>query len=439
MTDPYEPETHSEDDLAERSVIGSMLLPGKVAERATDEVMEILTGADFASPRHETIFETIARMRRAGEHSNDPVAVAARLSEAGDLQRVGGAPYLHTLMSTPATAANAAFHARIVAKRAVLRRLANAAMRIRQLATTDGDANEAVEAARAEVDACTRAVADIALVSDRIDASLDALEQPQTAVPTPWPDLNGLIRGWRPGALYVIGARPGVGKSIAAVQAAIDLVPHGHVAFSSLEMPERELHYRMVAALAEVPLGRLDGHEVTQADWNKIAAARQRMAALRISIDDRSTVTPTDIRSHARSLARKGPLAGVIVDYLQLMSAPAADARKPRHEVVAGFSRSLKLLAKELDVPVIALSQLNRASMGRDDKRPTLADLRESGSVEQDADVVLLLHEDEKAETNVQMLVAKNRHGARGAVELERKGWYSRLDARRWSPSRAAS
>lgn len=408
---------------AEQAVLGSMMLD----PRAIDDATDIVESKHFAAARHSVIYEAIVALHTAGD-GVDPLTVADALSKAGDLARVGGAPYLHTLYSAPATAKNASYYAKIVRKRGTMRQLEAAAVRIRQMASSDGDPDEAIEAARGELDACLTGGSDVRLVGERIDESLSLLETTPDAIPTPWRDLNHLIHGWLPGALYIVGARPGVGKSIAAVQAALGLSDAGYVAFSSLEMSEADLHFRMVAALAEVPLGRLIRHELTPQDWTAIARHRADLGALRISIDDSGYATPITVRSHARSVARKGPLSAVIVDYMQLLLAPSADSRKPRHEQVSGFSRSLKLLAKELQVPVIALAQLNRGSETRTDRRPVLADLRESGSIEQDADVVLLLHEDENDETNLQMLVAKNRRGQRGPVDLVKRGWYSRLD-----------
>lgn len=177
---------------------------------------------------------------------------------------------------------------------------------------------------------------------------------------------------------------------------------------------------------------------LTEHDWGKIAAQMPTLTDLRVSIDDRSAISLTDIKAHARSLSRKGPLSAVIVDYLQLMEALAGD-RRPRHELIASYSRGLKVLAKEMNIPVIALSQLNRGPEARADKRPTLADLRESGAIEQDADVVLLLHEaNPDDETDLDIIVAKNRHGARGTLRVTRRGWYSRIDTPGWTPHRAA-
>lgn len=390
------------------------------------------TSDDFADIRLGALWGLITQMRNTGEPV-DHTTINANLGRIPEIERRGIGPgEIFDLYQAAPVAASADYYARLVVNDAARRKLVAAGTRIVQLADGDSaiDPAEIVEMARAEIDSTHRATATTRVVSDRIDATLDDLSTPSRATPTPWGSINQLIDGWRPGALYVVGARPGVGKTILGVEAAIGLAQHGPVAFSSLEMPEAELHARLIARVAEVSISRLDRREVTPEDWKKIAAARQRLN-LDISIDDRGLVTTTDIRSHARSLSRRGQLAGIVVDYLQLMSSPRGDKR-PRHEVVASFSRDLKLLAKELDCPVIALSQLNRGSMDRADKRPQLSDLRESGAVEQDSDVVILLHEDTDDDTKVSALVAKNRHGARGDVDLIRKGWHSALIEHQW-------
>ncbi|MBN8882979.1 MAG: AAA family ATPase [Salana multivorans] len=390
-----------------------------------------LAPEDFHDLRLGALWGLIATMRDRGEPVT-PTSVAAALPRVDQSLRQGiDERVIGDIYSEIVVGAQATYYAGLVSDAAVRRRLQIAATRIAQLADSGADPAVIVETARAEVDATSRDTAQVSIVAERIDQTLAAYSTPSRAVPTPWPSLDKLIDGWRPGALYVVGARPGVGKTILGVEAAIGLARFGPVAFSSLEMPEAELHSRIVANLAEVSIGRLDRRELTEEDHRKIRGARARMD-LPISIDDRGLATTVDVRSHARSLSRRGHLAGVVVDYLQLMSSPRGD-RRPRHEVVAGFSRDLKLLAKELDCPVIALSQLNRGSADRADKRPALSDLRESGAVEQDSDVVLLLHENEDDETDLNVFVAKNRHGPRGSVNLIRRGWYSSLTEHTWS------
>ena len=228
-------------------------------------------------------------------------------------------------------------------------------------------------------------------------------------------------------------------NTVVGLQAAYGLAHTGPVAVSSLEMPQREVHSRLLAHAGQVPLGALNGmSQPTGADWDRIRRAAEHLRTLPISVDDRSSVTVLDVTTHARLLARHGQLAGVVVDYLQLMSAPRGD-RRSRQEVVAEQSRQLKILAGELDCPVIALSQLNRQSEARGDGRPTLADLRESGAIEQDADVVVLLHVPTEGgapdESRLDALVAKNRHGRTGGIRLARSGATATVSDLEWRPA----
>ena len=411
---------------AEQTLIGTAILyPRDLPD------VEDLDPGDFEDIRLGALWRVLCAMSHTREPINLPTVVEAlpRIPQAerNGLDQESLADLVHI-----AQYGRIGYYATLVQAAAARRRLRIAAGRIAQMADAGLDPAVIVETARGEIDRAHTSTADVAVVQDRIGATITEWDQPTRTNPTPWPTLNAIIGGWRPGALYVIGARPGVGKTLAAVEAAIGLAATGPVAFSSLEMPEAELHARLVANLAHVSVARIDRRELTENDHRKINDARHRLA-LPISIDDRGLVTTTDIRSHARSLARRhGHLAGIIVDYLQLMTGPRGD-RRPRHEVVASFSRDLKLLAKDLDCPVIALSQLNRGSTERADARPRLSDLRESGAVEQDSDVVLLLHEDEDDETHLSVHVAKNRHGARGDANLIRRGWYSQLTEHTWS------
>lgn len=225
-------------------------------------------------------------------------------------------------------------------------------------------------------------------------------------------------------------------NSILGLQAAYSLAHTGPVAISSLEMPEREVHTRLLAHAASVPIGHINGHgKPTDRDREQISRAASHLRSLPISIDDRSSSTVWDVATHARLFARHQHLAGVVIDYMQLMSTPRGD-RRPRHEVVAEQSRQLKILAGELDCPVIALSQLNRQSEGRGDGRPNLADLRESGAIEQDADVVLLLHVPQEGgipdEGRLEVAIAKNRHGPAGRITLQRSGATASLNDYSW-------
>ncbi len=417
---------------AERAVIGLVLDRPSVIRTVED-----LDPADFASPALGALWGLMLRLD-AQSIPPEPVAVAAHLGPLGmpALTPLLLADLLHDApVTVPATVC-----ARRVRDQAVLRRLDSAAIRIRQIVAGDGDPDEAVELARAEVDACTRAIATVTLLDEEIDQTLAMLAESEVAsIKTPWPDLDHLIQGWRPGGLYVIGARPGVGKTLLALQAAAALAERGIVAFHSLEMPRREVHVRLLAQMADVAMVRMDKRTLSPRDWQHLEDARGRIpTGTRLAIDDRAAVRVVDIRSHARTLARRGSLAAVVVDYLQLMSGARGD-RRPRHEQVAEWSRQLKLLAKELDVPVIVASQLNRQVEGRSDRRPSMADLRESGAIEQDADVILLLHVDEDADpSEMHVLVAKNRQGQTGDFRLQRRGEVARLDPWQWRPHLAA-
>ena len=431
------------DQDAEKSVLGAIML----SKRAIDDVRDIIPDpGDFYRPAHQTIYQ-VALDLASRQEPVDSVSIMSALQTRGDLARVGGGPYLHTLSEAVPTAANVGYYARIVADRAVQRRVADAALRIGQIAhAPDGmSAADLVEVARAEIDSTSRATADVTMLSDLMDPMLDQLEagtHAQIVGPTPWPELTDKIGGLRRGALYVIGARPGVGKTITALQMALDLSTHGTVAFSTLEMSRAEIWARAVANRAGVALGRLNGsgHPLSSHDWDKIKAARAALHVDTLAIDDRSSVTIGEIRSHARSVSRRGELAAVVVDYLQLMQPPRSIRRgASEYEVVTANSRAMKILAGELDVPVILLTQLNRDS-ARDNRPPAMHDIRSSGGIEQDADVILFLHEPNPPSTDIDLFVAKNRHGMAGAlIPLQRQGEFSRMITRPWRPHYAAS
>lgn len=403
------------------------------------DVLDDIDPEDFGDLRHRALIRLMRDMARKGE-ATDAMAMSRAYLRIDETERRGidGAYLFDCLQAAPQRTLTGQY-VRMVADAATARRLEAVFARGLQMLSENQPASEVAELARGAIDSANKATAKIRPIGDIVDGVLDDLEKPARAYPSPWPELNEKLVGWRHGALYVVGARPGVGKSIVALQAAIGLAEHGWVAFNSLEMPENEIVVRAISQMADVALGRLQGvsdstTRLDSRDWDRISRVRPKLGDLKLSIDDRSSATIMDIRSHARSLARKGPLAGVVVDYLQLMSTARGD-RRPRHEIVAEYSRELKVMAKEMGCPVIALSQLNRASEGRQDKRPILADLRESGAVEQDADVVLLLHVPEEDATDMDMLVGKNRHGVLGPVRLTRRGEFARVEPRQWRPS----
>ena len=407
---------------AERGVLGSMML----SRDAIQDVTDVVSGADFYRPAHETIFRTMLNMVGRGEPV-DAVTVSDALTRSGELANVGGPMAIHEIAAGTPSAASAGYYAEIVAKYAVRRRLGTAGQKIASMAHQPGDEAELVELARKTVDTTSKATTStVQSFGETIDLMLGLLDEKPDYIPTPWAAVNEIIGGLRPGGLYVVGARPSVGKSVVALQLAKAMTAKGAVAFSSLEMSEADVQMRAVSADLRINLKNLIERDLTAGDWTKIRDRRAAWEHVPLFVDDNSGVTITDIKRFARSVNRRKPLAGLVVDYLQLMSQPPGDNR-PRHEFVSDMSRQLKILAMDMRIPVVALSQLNRGSTQREDKMPTISDLRESGSIEQDADVVILLHREIMGEKrgDLAMLVAKNRNGATDVANLTFWGHYS--------------
>lgn len=411
--------------LAEMSVLGGMML----SQAACVDALEVVAAEDFYQPKHTTIFAAIAQLASNGMPT-DVIAVSDALAKAGEISRIGGAMYLHELTGTPPTAANAGFYAQIVKDKAILRRLVEAGMRIQQMGyASEGVPAELADNARAELEhAAGTAVADVVTIGAPYLSLTAELNARPRYIETPWREVNELIGGLRPGGLYVIGARPGEGKSIMALQIAQQLAHSGPVAFSSLEMGVDELLTRLISLRGKIHMGPLTRHELGPDEWERVAALRTDIQRMPLYVDARSGVNITQIKGFARTVQRKGKVTGVVVDYLQLIT---GDTRRDRHVVVGEISRQLKILARDLDCPVVALSQLNRDSVGKGRRAPSLGDLRESGSIEQDADVVVLLQREFDEQDNptdrLKVFVAKNRHGKTGMRTLLFEGQYSRL------------
>ena len=416
------------DQLAEQTVVGAMLLDRDAIWAALD----ILTPADFYHPKHEHIARAIATLAERDEPS-DTIAVINELEQKGLIKQVGGDAYLFQLTSLVATTANVAYHADIVRQKAIRRRLQQAGMRISQMgAATEGDPLKLVDEAQQTLEVVAKNTrVEVHPVGDTIGATIDRLQEKPEFMSTGFESLDKLIGGLAGGNLVVIGARPGEGKTIFGMNLATMLARRGMVVYVSLEMSEDELQLRLISQFGEVHMKSLRNHTLNDEQWKRVAIARQKMQGAPIFIDDRST-TLAEMRAFIRSVARRGQLAGVVVDYLQLIE--GATQQQSRQEFVSELSRSLKKLAKQLGVPVIALSQLNRLVEGRKSRVPILSDLRESGSIEQDADVVLLLSYDRKTPADLTVAVAKNRHGENGEVSLIWQGQFARLRDRTWSP-----
>lgn len=406
---------------AERAALGAMMLDHK---RAWD-VLDIAPPADFHDPGHEQIADAVRRLLIRGA-GTDGVLVEDELRAMGATIHQGSA-YVYELTSVATSAAMGEHYAEIVAELAIRRRLAEASAAVAKLASDRSlPAVEQVEAARAAMDGIVAGQSDVHVVGAAIDDTIASLTEVPEMVPTPWRDVNAVIGGLRPGDVYVIGARPATGKTAAGLNLAVAVAQTGKTAvFVSLEMGERELHKRLIAQLGQVHLTPLNNNAVAEHEWPRVVAARDELMKLPLVLIDNAAATVAQIRGYVRTLSRTREIGSLTVDYVGLLQ--GADDVKNRQETISAFSRGMKLIAKEFHIPVVLLSQLNRKSEERIDRRPHIADLRESGSLEQDASVAFLLYRDENDESKkgeVGMLIAKNRHGPTGEVSLAWQGHY---------------
>jgi replicative DNA helicase len=372
---------------AEQSVLGGMLL----SKDAIADVVEVLKGSDFYRPAHETIYNAILDLYARGEPA-DPITTAAELTKRGEIARIGGAPYLHTLVNAVPTAANAEYYAEIVHERAVLRRLVEAGTRITQMGyAADGDVDEIVNSAQAEIYAVTeqRTSEDYLPLSEIMEGALDEIEAigsrsgQMSGVPTGFADLDSLTNGLHPGQMIVVAARPAMGKSTLALDFARSCSIRHKIpsVFFSLEMGRNEIAMRLLSAEARVALHHMRSGNMTDDDWTRLARRMPELNEAPLYIDDSPNLSMMEIRAKCRRLKQRNDLRLVVIDYLQLMQTGGSRRPESRQQEVSEMSRNLKLLAKELELPVIALSQLNRGPEQRTDKRPMVSDLRESGCV----------------------------------------------------------
>ncbi len=413
---------------AEESCLGAMML----SEASISDVLAKLQPPDFYKPAHRRIYEAVVALFGRGE-AVDPVTVAEELRRWGALEDIGGKAYLFHLVNSVPAASNAAFYSRIVEETSLLRKLIQATQEGAALAYESGDDVDNI------VDRVEQLVFDVGQrrLGDRFTAIKDLLhdhlEQVEalqlrgsavTGVPTGFTDLDKLTSGLHRSNLVVVAARPSFGKTSLALNIAQQAaVNHDRkVAIFSLEMSNMELIQRLVCAEALVDVHKLRTGNLTDADWARLATAVGRLAEAPIWIDDTEAVTVLEIRAKARRLKQRHGLDLVIVDYLQLMSGPRRSEN--RVQEISEISRSLKILARELDVPVIAVSQLSRAVEQRHDKRPMLADLRESGAIEQDSDLVMFIYRDEVYNPDstdkgtAEVHLAKHRNGPVGTIKL---------------------
>ncbi|RIJ76165.1 replicative DNA helicase [Nakamurella silvestris] len=428
---------------AEQSVLGGMLL----SKDAIADVIEVLTPDDFYKPAHTLIYEAILGLYSRGEPA-DPITVSADLERAGSLARSGGAVYLHHLTAIVPTAANAGYYAQIVGEKAVLRRLVQAGTRIVQMGygasedtTGSGEVDEIVDRAQAELYDVTerRTTEDYVVLEELLQPTMDEIDAIQSrggmsaGVPTGFADLDQLTNGFHPGQMIIIAARPGVGKSTFALDVARNAsVKHGLTScIFSLEMSKTEITMRLLSAEAGIKLGQMRAGTMSEHDWQKIVRRMSEISDAPLFIDDSPNMTMMEIRAKARRLKQRNDLRLIVLDYLQLMS--SGKKVESRQQEVSEFSRQMKLLAKELEVPVIAISQLNRGPEQRTDKKPMLSDLRESGSLEQDADMVILVNRPDAWESEdprageADLIIAKHRNGPTTTIAVAHQLHYSRF------------
>ncbi len=425
---------------AEESILSAILLETNTLL----EVLEILNPDDFYRTGHQRIFAAMELLFRKAEPI-DLITLTNALRESNQLEEIGGAAYLARLVDTVPSAINVAHYARIVREKSSLRRLIAKAGEITQRCYGDsGDFDQVLDFAEGAVFEISENKHRAAFhpLSKIIDINIDALEKRQanralvTGITTGYTRLDNMTSGLQGSDLIILAARPAMGKTALALNIARNAAVLGNVAVAvfSLEMSKEQLSMRMLCAEARVDSSRLRSGFLNPEDWANITDAASALSEAPIYIDDSPDISATSIRTKSRRLKMDKDLGLIIIDYLQLMRGHENTERRDLE--ISDISRSLKLLAKELNVPVLALSQLNRKLEERGDKRPQLSDLRESGALEQDADVVAFIYRDEvynKDENNpnrgiAEVILAKQRNGPTGVVPLTFLGAYTRFE-----------
>ena len=424
---------------AEQAVIGAMLIdPACVAE-----VIELLRPEDFYAEEHQRIFETIYSMFNSARKI-DPVTVLDQLKAQGYYDDAGGRAYLMQLMEVTPTSANVKEYAAIVRDKSMLRAIATAAGEIQTMAFSGaGSAAEIAELAEQKIYAVRqgreiKGLAPIKSIIMDLYAQLDERSRSDSDIPgltTGFRDLDVALTGLNKSDLILVAARPGMGKTAFALNIALNAAKASGkaVAVFQLEMSKDQLAARFLASEALLDSQKLKTGNLNQDDWITIARATSVLAKTHLFVDDNPAITVAEIKAKCRRLGDS--LGLIVIDYIQLMQTGGRRSEN-RVQEVAEISRGLKIMAKELNVPVVCLSQLSRAAEQRADKRPMLSDLRESGAIEQDADIVMFIYRDdyydaESDDKNVaEIILAKNRHGATGTVELQWIGQYTTFSSR---------
>ena len=426
---------------AEQSLLGGLMLD----QRAWDQVADVVSADDFYRHDHRLIFETIAKLTEL-DQPPDAVTVGEQLDREGELSAAGGVDYLAQLVHSTASAANIRAYGQIIRQRAMLR----------DLIQIGGDIAASAHESEGRpvdelVDLAEQKVFDIAdrgqrrgqgfrplkdVVSDSIDRldKLSLTEGDITGIPTGYTEMDDMTAGLQRGDLIVVAGRPSMGKTSLAINIA-ENASIGHeipTAIFSMEMSAEQLSFRMISSIGRVNQSRLRTGNLSEDDWPRINSAVSMMSNAPIFIDDTPALSPTEIRARARRLKRRHNLGLIVIDYLQLMQ--VSGTSENRATEISEISRGLKALAKEIDVPVIALSQLNRSVEQRQDKRPVMSDLRESGAIEQDADVIVFIFREEVYDKETprkgvaDIIIGKQRNGPVGEFRLTFMGEFTKFE-----------
>ncbi len=423
---------------AEESVLGSVLLDNQ----AINICLERIRAEDFYKTGHQTIFEAMSILSDRREPI-DIVTLGQQLRSMGQLENVGGAQTLSYLASSVPNAANVGYYARVIKEMAIRRRLIHESNDIINSAFNlegeieeflDGTEQRILAVSDFRVNASFHRVGDVVQDSIRLVEKLYDQKEPVTGVASGLDKLDKLTAGFQPSDLVIVAARPSMGKTALVLgwSQYVGIYTRKPVAFFSLEMSKEQLVLRMLCSEARISNSKVRTGDLSERDFARIVDGASRISEAEIFIDDTPALTITELRAKARRLHRDAPLGLVIVDYLQLLRSPAYS--HSREQEISDISRSLKALAKELHVPVVALSQLNRSVESRNDKRPMMSDLRESGAIEQDADLIMFIYRDEVYNKEspdkgvAEIIIAKQRTGPTGAVRVAFSGEHTRFD-----------
>ncbi len=425
---------------AEQSVLGGILL----AERGFEEVADRLSEEDFYREDHRLLYRAICELNDLGSPL-DAVTVTEWFESNGQIDRVDGGAYIVQLTNTTPSAANITAYADIVREKSILRSLIDVGTLITSNAFGSEGRNskelleEAEKAIFAIADRGQRAGQGFVSVQDTLDEAFKRIQElveqdgDITGIPTGFIDFDKKTAGLQDSDLVIVAGRPAMGKTTLAMNIAENAAIKSKVpvAVFSMEMSSLQLVMRLFSSLGQIEQGRLRPGNLDDLDWPKLTSAMNLLRKSKIFIDETPALSPSELRARARRLKREHDIGMIVIDYLQLMQVPGNNENRANE--IAEISRSLKALAKELHLPVIALSQLNRSLEQRPNKRPIMADLRESGSIEQDADLIVFIYRDEvynedsPAKGKAEIIIGKHRHGSTGMVELNFQGPWLRF------------